>query len=241
MNKRSGPAVRPGRSGDALRDRFLTKGSEGFSVPELLAVCLHSVAGEEREVLFCTHLLTAFGDLDGLLQATVAELLQIRGMDTAKIAALKAVHELSLRGWEEAMQRSSVRCPQDAGVSMNSAQCASRYLQRRLAGLTHEVFGCLFLDTHHRLIQFEVLFQGSINRAPVYPRELIRRSIELNAAAIVLSHNHPSGVAEPSLADIELTRDLLELMNRVDVQVLDHIIVARGQTVSLASRGLITR
>lgn len=201
---------------------------------ELLSVCLESGTLDECAVLCCTRLLTDYGGLDGLLLAPVSELIHTSGLDAAKVATLKALHELSLRYSEGLMQTDRVL----AGRQMNNAKGVGRYLQRKLAGSTREVFACLFLDTHHRLIHFEVLSQGSINRAQVYPRELIRRSIELNAAAVVLSHNHPSGSAEPSLADIELTRNLLDLLKRVDVRVLDHIVVARGETVSLASRGL---
>jgi len=215
---------------------MIRRGSEGLSVAELLSVCLESGTFDECAVLSCTRLLTDFGGLDGLLLAPVCDLMHTNGLDAAKVASLKALHELSLRYSEGVMQTT----PVFPGLQMNDANSVGRYLQRKLAGSTREVFACLFLDTHYRLIQFEVLSQGSINRAQVYPRELLRRSIELNAAAVVLSHNHPSGSAEPSLADIELTQNMLDLLRRVDVQVLDHIVVARGETVSLANRGLMT-
>jgi DNA repair protein RadC len=112
-----------------------------------------------------------------------------------------------------------------------------RYLRLKLAHLPREVFAALFLDNRHRLIRFEILFQGTVDRASVHPREVMRRALELNAAALIFAHNHPSGVAEPSASDLALTRDLSDLLGRIDVRVLDHLVVGRGSEVSFAERG----
>jgi DNA repair protein RadC len=112
------------------------------------------------------------------------------------------------------------------------------FLRNRLAPQTREVFACLFLDSRHRVITYETLFLGTVDRAAVHPREVMRRALELNAAALILAHNHPSGVAEPSSADIALTASLADLLSKVDVRLLDHLVVGRGREVSLAERGL---
>jgi DNA repair protein RadC len=108
-----------------------------------------------------------------------------------------------------------------------------------MARSPRELFGCLFLDNRHRLIRYEVLFLGTVDRAAVHPREILRRALELNAAALILAHNHPSGVAEPSPSDLALTRDLKDLLARIDVRVLDHLVVGGDVMVSLAERGLL--
>ncbi len=113
------------------------------------------------------------------------------------------------------------------------------YLRHKLASLEREVFACLFLDTRHRLIAFETLFLGSIDRASVHPREVLKRTLELNAAAVIFAHSHPSGVPEPSASDIQLTAELKGLLSKLDVRLLDHIIIGRGREVSFAERGLL--
>ena len=123
---------------------------------------------------------------------------------------------------------------------MSDLAAVSRFLPRKLAFSHQEVFGCLYLDTRQRVIKFEILFKGSINRAHVYPRELIKRCIDLGAAAVILTHNHPSGIAEPSQADLEMTRILITALQHIDVKILDHIVVSNEQTFSLASHGLLT-
>ena len=122
---------------------------------------------------------------------------------------------------------------------LTSPQDTRDYLKLRLYGLPYEVFACLFLDNRHRVIRYEELFKGTIDGASVHPREVVRRVIETNAAAIILAHNHPSGVAEPSQADLRITQRIKEAMDLIDVRVLDHLIVGDGATTSLAERGLI--
>ena len=125
------------------------------------------------------------------------------------------------------------------GPVLSSSDAVRGFLRARLAAQPREIFACLFLDTRHRLISFEPMFLGTVDRASVHPREVLRRALELNAAALILAHNHPSGVAEPSSADIALTASLKELLARIDVRLLDHLVVARAQEVSLAERGLL--
>lgn len=125
------------------------------------------------------------------------------------------------------------------GETLTDPGMSRDFLRLRLAPLEHEVFACVFLDTRHRVIKFEILFRGTIDAATVHPREVMKTALSLNAAAIIFSHNHPSGVAEPSLADRALTRRLTDALALVDIRVLDHIVVAAGDTVSFAERGLL--
>ena len=123
--------------------------------------------------------------------------------------------------------------------TLSNSAAVLRYVQLALARYEQEVFACLFLDTRHRLLRFDKLFFGSVDRANVYPREILKRALTYNAAAVILAHNHPSGVAEPSSSDIRITATIKELMTHLDVRVLDHVVVAAGNGVSMAQRGLI--
>ena len=215
------------------RERLLKEGAASLTVAELLSVCFGSGTRGEDAVALARRLLQHYGDLDGLLQAPVSHLLAQYGLGAARVAQLKALYELALRLSEVQLQRAPL------GETMSDLHIVSRYLQRKMAAAEHEAFGVMYLDSRHRLLRFEIPFHGSVDRAHVYPRELVRRCLATNAAAIILAHNHPSGVCEPSQADIELTRNLVGLLKQIDVRVLDHIIVARSATVSLAARGLI--
>jgi DNA repair protein RadC len=147
-----------------------------------------------------------------------------------RAAQLKAGSALAERAWVRTLVERSV---------FDSSASVLSFLRARLARRDREVFGVLFLDARHRLIAFEELFLGSIDRASVHPREVLRRALVLNAAALILAHNHPSGVAEPSASDLALTRELGDLLGRIDVRLLDHVVVTPGQQVSLAERGLL--
>ena len=212
------------------RQRLLQRGAEHLAVAELLAICIGSGQAGENAVSMARRLLAQFGSVDALLAASAQQLLACRGLGEAKVAQLKAIHELAIRNSEAQLTRP------EAFADVNAV---SRYIQRRIGQRQREVFGCLFLNTRHQLVAWEELFLGSIDRAHVHAREVLRRAMDLNAAAVVLGHNHPSGVAEPSHADLTITKELSDLLAKVDVRVLDHIIVTRGDTVSLASRGLI--
>src|SRR5690606_7643296 len=155
---------------------------------------------------------------------------RVRGLGPARIARLAAAVELGRRYLEApALQRTALRAPSDA----------ARVFRAQLADLPHEVFSCLFLDTRHRVICYEELFRGTVDGAAVYPREVLKRSLHHNASAVIVGHNHPSGVAEPSEADRSITVKLARALALVDVRLLDHVVVSRGGHVSLAERGWI--
>ena len=212
------------------RYRLIHEGAEALANAELLAVCLGSGVAGEDAVAMARRLLKQFGGIGGLLSAPMPKLLQCYGVGSAKASVIKAIQELSLRDVEHALAR--------ADQFADSAS-VSRFLRRRSGHESRETFACLFLNARNQLISFEVLFRGSVDRAHVHAREVLRRGIEVNAVAVVLAHNHPSGSPEPSQADIHLTRRLVELLEQVDIRVLDHIVVAAGACVSFAQRGLL--
>jgi len=212
------------------RERLFRHGAQELAAAELVALCLGSGVAGEDAVSLARRLLVEFGGLHGLLAARESRLLNTRGLGEARVSQLKAIQEIAARHDEAALIEPH---------ALADASAVTRYIRRRIGHKEREVFGCLFLDTRHRPICWEVLFQGSLNRAHVHTREVLRRGLELNAAALIIGHNHPSGVAEPSHADLSLTRELKDLLERVDIVVLDHIIVAAGSAVSLASRGLL--
>jgi DNA repair protein RadC len=217
-------------SAEKPRERLLKNGGRQLTSVELIAVCLGCGGPGEDVLSRAQRLLLEFGSVDALLAAPPARLLSCHGLGTAKVALLKAVHELAMRREELHLTQ-----PQ----ALTDVTAVSRYLRRRIGFAEREVFGCLYLDTRHRPICWEELFMGSLNRAHVHSREVLKRGIEVNAAALILGHNHPSGVAEPSQADLNLTRELKDLLARVDITVLDHIVVTSDACVSMASRGLL--
>ncbi len=220
------------RAEDKPRERLLAMGAHQVSSAELLAILLGTGSAGEDALALARRVLAGYGTLDRLLAASTTDLLTVRGLGYAKVARLKALHELTMRHGEEHMVADQV---------FSDVSKVARYIQRRIGYRDREVFGCLFLDTRHRMLAWEELFLGSVNRAHVYAREVLRRGLALNAAAVIFGHNHPSGVAEPSQADLQLTADLKGLLRRVDVEVLDHIVVSAGTTVSMAARGLLPR
>jgi len=211
------------------RERLLQRGVEAVTDAELLAICLGTgVAG--LPVLELAHrLIERFGGLPELLEAPAARLLDEAGIGPARVALLQG-----LRGLVERFHRQRLA----NGPLLSSSLAVRGFLRAQLAPRKRELFACLFLDSRHHLIEFEVLFQGTVDRASVHPREVLRRCLELNAAAVIIAHNHPSGVAEPSPADIALTSSLGGLLSQLDVRLLDHLVVGSGREVSLAERGL---
>jgi DNA repair protein RadC len=167
--------------------------------------------------------------LQGLLHADVTALRRIKGLGPAKGAEIAAVLEIARRAIRQSLAALPV---------FDQPQALREYLQLHLGALDHEVFAALFLDAQHRLIELKVLFRGSLTHTSVYPREVVRAAMACNAASVVLAHNHPSGVAEPSRADEHLTQTLRAALALVDVRVIDHLIVGQGSVVSLAERGL---
>jgi DNA repair protein RadC len=170
------------------------------------------------------------GGYAGLLNASPETLKGVKGLGPAKRAELLAVMEMARRALAQQLAAAPV---------FDSPARVKDYLALNLAGRPHEVFSVLFLDAQHRLLQLEELFRGTLTQTSVYPREVVKRALQLNAGAVVLAHNHPSGVAEPSRADEYLTQTLKSALQLVDVRVLDHVVVGRGQVVSMAERGLV--
>ena len=175
-------------------------------------------------------LLTRFGNLTRLVAASEKDFCDTKGMGQAKYVQLQAVLEMSRRALKEELQR---------GDALNSPRAVRDYLQLSLGGREQEVFLVLFLDTQHRVIASEELFRGTLSQTSVYPREVVKRALAHNSAAVILAHNHPSGVAEPSQSDHLLTAALKQALALVDVRVLDHFVVSVGQTLSFAEKGLI--
>lgn len=212
------------------REKLLSLGPAALADSELLALLLRTGMPGRGVLQLAQHLLDRFQGVAGLLHAQASELQAIKGMGPAKRAQLAAVLELSRRALVAQMRERSV---------FDSPQAVKSFVQLRLSELCHEVFAVLFLDAQHRLIAFEELFRGSLAHTSVYPREVVKRALTLNAAAVILAHNHPSGVAEPSRADETLTQTLRASLALIDVRVLDHLVVGRGVVSSFAERGLL--
>ena len=212
------------------REKLLGRGAEALSDAELLAIFLRTGMPGKTAVDLARELLDTFGGLRGLLSADLARFCEAPGLGPAKFVQLQAVVEMSRRYLREAIDR------EDA---LSSPDATRAYLRARLRDHPHEVFACLFLDNRHRVIEFEELFRGTIDGASVHPREVVRLALVHNAAAVILAHNHPSGIAEPSQSDTTITRRLREALALIDVRVLDHIVVGDGEPVSFAERGLL--
>ena len=214
---------------DRPREKLLQRGSAALTDAELLAIFLRVGIPGKSAVDLARELLDHAGGLRGLLEMDIDAFCSVKGIGEAKFVQLQAVIEMASRHLQEQLQRSD---------AFTSPQLTRRYVQYKLRDYPYEVFACLFLDTRHRLISYDELFRGTIDGASVHPREVVRKSLEYNAAAVILAHNHPSGVAEPSDADQRITLRLKEALELVDVRVLDHIVVG-DETVSMAERGLI--
>lgn len=223
-------AIRDWPAGERPRERLLEHGPRGLSDAELLAVFLRTGVAGKSAVDLARDLLSDFGSLRGLLSASRDEFCAASGLGDAKYAVLQAVLEMSRRHQHEVLQRDN---------ALTSPVQTAKYLLAKLRDHPFEVFAVLFLDTRHRVIAFEELFRGTIDGASVHPREVVRRSLAHNAAAVIFSHNHPSGVAEPSAADERITARLRDALSLVDIRVLDHIVVGDGHWCSLAERGLV--
>ncbi len=212
------------------REKLLTLGPQALSDAELLAIFLRTGTRGRSALDLARELLARFGGLRDLLGASQSDFCQTPGLGPAKYAQLQAVLAMAARELREPWRR---------GASLSSPSDAEALLIRHLRPHPQEVFCCVWLDTRHRLIQIQDLFHGTINGASVYPREVVRAALRHNAAAVILAHNHPSGVAEPSAADRQLTGRLSEALGLIDVRVLDHIVVGDGDCVSFAARGLL--
>lgn len=210
------------------RERLLEYGANVLSDAELLAIFLRTGVPGRNAVELARDLLSAFGGLRQLLEADQASFTGHLGLGPAKYSQLQAVLEMGRRHLAASIQRES---------ALESPQAVRDFLKAKLRHELHEVFACLFLDTKHRVLAFEVLFYGTIDGASVYPRQVVKRALANNAAALILTHNHPSGIAEPSQADKILTERLKEALALVDVRVLDHFIVGDGEPLSMVENG----
>jgi DNA repair protein RadC len=212
------------------REKLLDRGVHTLSDAELLAIFLRTGSRGVSALDLARQLLQEFGGLRAILSASRKDFCAVYGLGDAKYCQLQAVIEMAHRHLHESLQRDD---------ALTSPEQTCQYLRLRLQAYPYEVFACLFLDNRHRIIAFEELFQGTVDGASVYPREVVRRCLHHNAAATIFSHNHPSGVAEPSRADRQITSRLKDALALIDVRVLDHIIVGSSDTVSFAERGLI--
>ncbi len=213
------------------REKLINNGGGALSDSELLAIFFRTGIVGKSAVELAREVITHFGNLRRVMDASVAELSAVPGIGPAKWVQLQACLELGRRYLETELARSE--CFTNPGQTR-------RFLQARLRAYPHEVFACLFLNNQHQLIQFEELFRGTIDGASVYPREVVKRVLALNAAAVIFAHNHPSGVAEPSQADKLITQRLRSALEMIDVRVLDHFIVGEGQVLSMAEQGLLS-
>ncbi len=212
------------------REKLLQRGSAALSDAELLAIFLRTGTRGKTAVDLARELLADFGSLKALLAADCQRFCQSLGLGTAKYAQLQAVLEMARRHFVEILQQDDV---------LTSPEATRAYLSAQLRGYSYEVFACLFLDNKHRIIKLEELFRGTIDGASVYPREVAKRALHHNAAAVIFAHNHPSGIAEPSQADRLITDKLKQALNLFDIRVLDHFIIGDGVPFSFAEHGLL--
>ncbi|MBN8493082.1 MAG: DNA repair protein RadC [Burkholderiales bacterium] len=212
------------------REKLLSRGGAALSDVELLALLLRTGLPGRGVFDLAQQVLDTFQGMGGLLQADAADLKRIKGLGPAKRAEIAAVLEIARRALAQPLREQPVF---DAPAKVKD------YVALHLGGLTHEVFAVLFLDGQHRLLQLEPMFHGTLTQTSVYPREVVKRALQLNAGAVILAHNHPSGVAEPSRADEHLTQALKSALQLVDVRVLDHLVVGHGTVLSFAERGLL--
>jgi DNA repair protein RadC len=210
------------------RERLLASGAGSLSDAELLAIFLRTGVAGRSAVDLARQLLIQFGSLRALLEADQITFSSHVGLGPAKFAQLQAAQEMSRRHLaERARERTTLESP----------FAVREYLKSMLRHEPHEVFGCLFLNAKHQVLTFEALFRGSIDSASVHPRQVVKRALAHNAAAVILCHNHPSGNTEPSQADRVLTGRLQEALELIDVRVLDHFIIGDGEPLSMAEYG----
>jgi DNA repair protein RadC len=211
------------------REKLLARGPGALSDAELLALLLRTGLPGKNALQMGQELLSTFGGVSGLLNTPAEALKKIKGLGPAKRAEMVAVLELARRALASQLQENPL---------FGNPQAIRDYLQLQMGSRDHEVFAVLFLDTQHRLIVLEEMFRGTLAQTSVYPREVVVRALALNAASVVLAHNHPSGTAQASRADELVTQTLKAALALVDVRVLDHFIVTRSEAVSMAELGL---
>jgi DNA repair protein RadC len=223
-------AIRDWPEDERPREKLLDKGAAALSDAELLAILLRTGTRGHSALDLARELLKTFHSLRKFIAADRRQFCAQPGLGLARFAELQAAVEMARRQLSETLR---------AGPCLSSPKATRDFLSARLRDLEHEVFCCLYLDKRHRLIQFEELFRGTIDGASVHPREIVKLALQRNSAAVIIAHNHPSGVAEPSQADELITQRVREALALVDIRLLDHIIVGDCACVSLAERGLI--
>jgi DNA repair protein RadC len=216
--------------GERPREKLLSQGPQALSDAELLAIFLRVGVIGKSAVDLARDLLTEFGSLNGIFNASRDALTAVNGMGDSKYVQVQAIFEMARRALSEQMRQ------RDA---LTSPQQVRDYLCLKLGGMTREVFVVLFLDAQNRVVAQEELFAGTLTQTSVYPREVVKRALHHNAAAVIFAHNHPSGVAEPSRADEVLTKALKDALALVEVRVLDHFVIAGNVALSFAERGLL--
>src|SRR5579872_4916886 len=212
------------------REKLLSCGAKNLSDAELLAIFIHTGIPGKTALDIARELLITNGSLKKLLQSYPHEIYQQPGLGKAKYALLQAALELGRRFLDSDIQ---------VGETLHDSQLTKRFLVHQLKNYSHEVFACLFLNNHNRLLGFEELFHGTLNEASVYPREVVKRALAHNAAKVIFAHNHPSGNTTPSDADLGMTQQLKQALALIDIRVIDHIVVGHKDTMSFAEHGLI--
>lgn len=210
------------------REKLQQQGAVALSDEELLAIFLRTGAAGMNVMLLARQMLDQFGSLYRIMTASQQELTGVKGIGAAKLAQLHAIAELGKRFFTAQLAQENV---------MENPQVTQHYLQSMLAHQERELFMVLFLDNQHRVLQAQQMFAGSINSVEVHPREIVREALKCNAAALILAHNHPSGMAEPSQADREITRKVNQACLLLNIRVLDHLVIGHGEYVSFAERG----
>ena len=215
---------------DRPREKLIAKGPEALSDAELVAILFRTGIKGRSAVDLARAALAQCGSMSALLSSQRADFQAIAGLGDAKYAQVQAVLEMSRRALRESLNR---------GASLTTPQSVRDYLRLKLQGRPHEVFVAVFLDAQTRVLSVEELFRGTLTQTSVFPREIVKRALHHNAAAIIFAHNHPSGVAEPSRADEGLTQTLKHTLALIDVKVLDHFVVGADSAMSFAERGLL--
>ncbi|PKM11939.1 MAG: hypothetical protein CVV13_07140 [Gammaproteobacteria bacterium HGW-Gammaproteobacteria-3] len=223
-------AIKDWPADERPREKLLQRGPGALTDAELLAIFLRTGVAGKSAVAMAQDLLAEFGSLRSLLDADRQSFCRSHGLGAAKYTQLQAVLEMARRHFNEILQR---------GDALTSPEITRAYLSAQLRGYSYEVFACLFLDNQHRVIKLEELFRGTLDSASVYPREVAKRVLHHNAAAVIFAHNHPSGICEPSQSDKHITDKLKQALALFDIRVLDHFIIGDGQPYSFAEHGLI--
>lgn len=219
-------SIRDWHQYDRPREKLIAFGASSLSDAQLLAIFLRVGVKGKSAVELAQDLLDHFGDLHQLLHADYTQFCQAKGLGEAKYAQLKAVLEMAHRHFESGLKK---------GEAFNNPELSARYFSQQIGHSPREQFGCLLLDQQHQMIHFEILFQGTINQASIHPRELVKFALSHNAAAAIVTHNHPSGLPHPSEADLAITRTIKHALELIEVRLLDHIILGdQGRWHSMA-------